>query len=79
MLHKGCREPEEQTAAHHTEGDHVDTVDAVGHGILAQRGHQSPEGAGHEHAKMGYEGAVLFHSFYLVVFVLQKYCFVVYF
>ena len=54
-------QPEQQTGTHHAEGDHGDAVEAVRHGILAHRSHQSPSGTGSEHAQMGYQCFVVFH------------------
>jgi len=64
--------PKEQAGAAYTEGYHVDTADAMCHGILSDRCHQSPSGAGQKHAYMRNEWSFVVHCFVFLTAKLIK-------
>ena len=47
--------PEQQGSTSHTDEHHRRAIETVGHSILAQRGHQTPDGTGGKHRQMGIE------------------------
>ena len=62
LRRKQRRKPEQHRSASHAEGNHVDAGKAVGHGILAQRRHQSPKRASAKQAQVCYQRAISIHK-----------------
>ena len=61
-LDKQRGQPEQRSTADHTDEYHRRTVEPIGHRILAQRGHQTPDGAGGKHRQMGYKWLSFIHN-----------------